>query len=125
MALKNHMMRYLMWRVATGLHKSACISFMVAGHTKFAPDWGFGLLKRMTRRTFLSSQTDIEAATTASSICNGVQCVGMQIGDVNVPTNNWAAFLGDSYRVIAGLMSLKWKVLEDVKKITEAHCLII
>ena len=58
----NIMMRYLMWRVATGLHKFACICLMVAGHTKFAPDWCFGLLKRNTRRTFLLSQADIEAA---------------------------------------------------------------
>ena len=101
----NHMMRYLMWRVGTGLHKSACISFMVAGHTKFAPDWGFGLLKRKTRRTFVSSQADIEAATTASSICNAVQCVGTQDGDVNVPTYDWAAFLANSYRAIVGLLS--------------------
>ena len=101
----NHMMRYLMWRVATGLHKSACISFMVAGHTKFAPDWGFGLLKRTTRRTFVSSQADIEAATTSSSVCNAVQCVGTRDGDVNVTTYDWAAFLGDSFRVIAGLLS--------------------
>ena len=101
----NHMMRYLMWRVATGLHKYACIIFMVAGHTKFAPDWSFGLLKRMTRRTFVSSQADIEAAATSSSACNAVQCVGTQDGDVNVTTYDWAAFLGDSFRVIAGLLS--------------------
>ena len=48
----------------------------------------------------MSSQADIEAATTASSVCNGVQCVVTQDGHVNVPTYDWAAFLGDSYRVI-------------------------
>ena len=116
----NHMMRYLMWRVGTGLHKSACISFMVAGHTKFAPDWGFGLLKRKTRRTFVSSQADIEAATTASSICNAVQCVGTQDGDVNVPTYDWAAFLANSYRAIVGLLSYhSFSVSADVMVVRE------
>ena len=88
-------MRYLMWHVTTGLHKSACISFMVAGHTKFAPDWGFGLLKRKTRRTFLLSQADIEAAGKASSVCNLSLCVGMQDGQVIVPCYDWATFLHD------------------------------
>ena len=86
----NHMMRYLMWRVATGLHKSACISFMVARHTKFAPDWCFGLLKRNTRMALLSSQTDMEAACNASSVCNLAQCVGTQDEQVIVPCNDWA-----------------------------------
>ena len=53
----------------------------------------------------MSSQADIEAATTASSVCNGVQCVGTQDGDVNVPTYDWAAFLANSYRAIVGLLS--------------------
>ena len=102
----NIMMRcYLMWRVATGLHKFACISFMVAGHTKFAPDWCFGLLKRMTR-SFLSSQADIEAACKASSVCNLSQCVGTQDGQVIVPCYDWATFFHDAYKQIVGLLSL-------------------
>ena len=101
----NIMMRYLMWHVATGLHKFACITFMVAGHTKFAPDWCFGLLKRMTR-SFLSSQADIEAACKASSVCNLSQCVGTQDGQVIVPCYDWATFLHDAYKQIVGLLSL-------------------
>ena len=38
------MMQYLAWRVFAGLHKSITISFLIVGHTKFAPDWAFGLL---------------------------------------------------------------------------------
>ena len=33
---------------------------MLAGHTKFAPDWCFALFKRQYRRTFVSSLKDIE-----------------------------------------------------------------
>ena len=75
---------------------SACISFMVAGHTKFAPDWCFGLLKSKMRRAVLSSQADIEAACKASAVCNLVQCVGMQDGQVIVPCYDWATFFRDS-----------------------------
>ena len=43
---KNIMVGYLLWRVLTGLHENITLSFMVAGHTKFSPDWCFGLLKK-------------------------------------------------------------------------------
>ena len=109
-------MRYLMWRVATGLHNSACISFMVAGHTKFAPDWCFGLLKRKMRRTLLSSQayieaankdSSIEAACKDSSVCNRVQCVGTQDGQVVVPFHDWATFFCYPYKPSVGLLSFQ------------------
>ena len=43
---KNTMVGYLLWRVLTGLHNTIHLSFMVARHTKFSPDWCFGLLKK-------------------------------------------------------------------------------
>jgi len=58
-----YLMWYLIWRLANGLNKKASISFMLAGHTKFAPDWCFGLFKRQYRRTFVSSLKDIEQVT--------------------------------------------------------------
>ena len=42
----NIMVGYLLWCVLTGLHENIILSFMVAGHTKFSPDWCFGLLKK-------------------------------------------------------------------------------
>ena len=50
-------MQYLAWRVMTGLNKRIEISFMMVGHTKFAPDWCFGLLKQRFRRTKTSSRS--------------------------------------------------------------------
>ncbi|KAF0516463.1 chaperonin: PROVISIONAL [Gigaspora margarita] len=41
----NAMIKYLMWRVANGLHNSITYSFMVSEHTKFSPDSFFGLFK--------------------------------------------------------------------------------
>jgi hypothetical protein len=37
--------RYGIWRVLTGLHNSVEFNCMEAGHTKFHPDWHFGLWK--------------------------------------------------------------------------------
>ena len=36
---------YLAWHVMTGRNTQITLSFLVVGHTKFSPDWCFGLLK--------------------------------------------------------------------------------
>ncbi|XP_052760849.1 uncharacterized protein LOC128203463 [Mya arenaria] len=41
----NTVIGYGMWRVMRGLHKEIEFSLMEAGHTKFSPDWHFGLWK--------------------------------------------------------------------------------
>ena len=47
---KNNMVvQYLVWRVIAGLNETVEHSFMLVGHTKFAPDRFFGLLKRLYR----------------------------------------------------------------------------
>ena len=33
------LLQYLAWCVLTGLHRTVRMSFMLVGHTKFAPDW--------------------------------------------------------------------------------------
>ena len=37
------MLQYLLWRFLQGKNRSVTLSFLIAGHTKFAPDRGFGL----------------------------------------------------------------------------------
>ena len=53
----NVMMQYLCWRILSGRSQRVKISFMIAGHTKFAPDRFFGLLKKCYRKTDVSSLT--------------------------------------------------------------------
>ena len=53
------MMQYLAWRVLVGLHRTITISFLIVGHTKFSPDWCFGLFKQKFRRTKVSCLDDI------------------------------------------------------------------
>ena len=48
----NPFIWYYIWRVMTGLHHAVEYNFLLAGHTKFSPDWCFGLMKQKTRRTF-------------------------------------------------------------------------
>ena len=47
------MIQYLAWRVIAGLNESVELSFMLVGHTKFAPDRFFGLLKKNTTNPWI------------------------------------------------------------------------
>ena len=47
------MIYYLTWWVMAGLHKEIMLSFLLFGHTKFAPDWCFGLLNPLRTIRFL------------------------------------------------------------------------
>ena len=87
----RYMMSYLMWRVLTGLHKEITISFLPVGHTKFAPDWCFGLFKQRFRRMKINTLDDIANAVTTSSIVNYPQIVGTLDGRCLVPSYNWSA----------------------------------
>jgi hypothetical protein len=82
----NAMMQYLMWRVMKGLHRKITISFLVVGHTKFSPDWCFGLLKRLYRRTNITCLEDICSTVEKSAVCNKAQLVAESNGRVIVPT---------------------------------------
>ena len=51
----NPLMQYLLWRIMCGKNESVKISFTLVGHTKFAPDRFFGVLKKKYRHTFVST----------------------------------------------------------------------
>ena len=84
-------LQYLAWRVMVGLHQSVTMSFLV-GHTKFAPDWCFGLFKQWFRRTFISSLQEIADVVESSAHVNTAQLVGTQNGEVVVPVYDWSQF---------------------------------
>lgn len=62
---------------------------LIPGHTKFAPDWCFGLVKQRTRRAFTSSLFDIARAVEESAVVNAAELVGLHNGDVRVPAYDW------------------------------------
>lgn len=100
---------YLAWRVLVGLHKEISINFMIAGHTKFSPDWCFGLLKQSYRRTPVSSLGDISEAVKHSTVTgvNVPQLVGTEDGTVIVPTYDWQSFLEPYFRPLPGMKKLQ------------------
>ena len=70
------MMQYLMWRVHVGLNMEIKMSFLLVGHTKFAPDCCFGLFKRLFRKTKVGCLEDIAAVVERSAAINHAQLVG-------------------------------------------------
>ncbi len=97
----NTVLQYLMWRVMVGKHNSITISFMIVGHTKFAPDWCFGLLKQRYRKTEIGCLNDLAKVVNTSPTVNEAQLVGTQDGSVVVPTRDWATFLGSHFKNLA------------------------
>ena len=89
------MMYYLAWRVLVGLHDEITLSFLLVGHTKFAPDWCFGLAKQCFRKTNVSSLDDIANTVSRSSFVNVPQLVGDLDGTVYVPSYDWSNFFED------------------------------
>ena len=90
-----------------GLHDEATISFLPVGHTKFAPDWCFGLMKQCFRRTKIGDLDDIANCVSLSSAVNVPQLVGSLDGTVFVPTYNWSEFFDDTMMKTA-LKGISW-----------------
>ena len=69
-------MAYLLWRVMVGLNEEVTISFLLVGHTKFAPDWGFGLFKQLFKKTEVATIHDITDVVRKSAVVNHPQLIG-------------------------------------------------
>ena len=101
----SFLQQYLARRILTGLHRTIRLSFMLAGHTKFSPDWCFGLLKQKYRRTFVSCLDDVVNVVNSSADVNVAQLVGTQIGEPLVTTHDWTTFLSSHFRHVTQLKS--------------------
>ena len=73
------------------------LSFLIVGHTKFSPDWCFGLLKQHFPRTRVACLSDMESVN-SSAEANVAQLVETQSGEVVVPTYNWTAMFAGRLR---------------------------
>lgn len=90
------MMQYFAWRVLSGLNEKIEISFLLVGHTKFAPDWCFGLLKQKFRKTKVGCLADIAKVVNTSAVVNHAELVGNEDGTVLVTQYDWAkSFIRD------------------------------
>lgn len=100
---------YLCWRTLCGPHTSVKLHFLVVGHTKFAPDWCFGLFKQQFRRTEVSCLDDIAKAVCASTQVgvNVPQLVGDERGQVFVNSYDWQSFLDPYFKPLKGIKTYR------------------
>ena len=89
-----------MWRVLTGRHES-----MLVGHTKFAPDWSFGIIKQRFRRSVVSCLDDLAQVVNSSADHNFAQLAGREDGSEVIPVYEWTAFLKGHFRKIPAIKS--------------------
>lgn len=101
----RYMLWYCAWRCMVGLHDTISLNFLLVGHTKFAPDWCFGLFKQKFRRTPVSCLEDICWAVRESTVrgVNIPQLVGLESGESLVPSYDWQTFLSPSYCPLPGI----------------------
>ena len=101
---KNHfLLWYCAWRVSIGLHKTISLNFLIAGHTKFAPDGCFGLLKQAFRGHAVSSLEQFRSVVNGGARINSAQLVGTEDGTCYVPVVDWQAQLSPSYKPLVGI----------------------
>lgn len=101
------MLLYLCWRVQNNLHREISVNFMPPGHTKFAPDWCFGLFKRKISQTEVGCLDDIcDIVKVSTPESNIPQLVGREDGTVLVPTYDWHAYISDGHKALIGIKSI-------------------
>ena len=104
------MIWYLLWRVCTEKHDEITLNFLITGHTKFAPDWCFGLLKQTFRRTPVSCLSDMVSVVNSSTVTgvNIAQLVGKEDGSTVVPCKNWQSFLETSFKTLPNIKAFHY-----------------
>ncbi|XP_071940904.1 uncharacterized protein [Antedon mediterranea] len=104
----KYVLWYLAWRTMHGLHKSIGLNFLIAGHTKFAPDQGFGLLKQRFKKCMVSCLDDMKKVveTSSHSGYNKAKIVGAEDGTMHVPAYNWQTFLEPFFKPLPQIKSL-------------------
>ncbi|XP_045551322.1 uncharacterized protein [Salmo salar] len=86
---------YCAWRTMHNLHHSLDLHFLITGHTKFAPDWCFGLIKQHFRKTRVNTLSEIPGVVKDSTVTgvNIPQLIGLEDGTVLVESYGWQQHL--------------------------------
>lgn len=81
----NAVRNVLLYRVLAELHFDIELSFMIVGHTKFAPDGNEGLIRKRYRRSNIGTNEDLVQTILASSANGHNTC--QPIGNYGAPDN--------------------------------------
>jgi len=96
----NSLLHYLLFRTMIGLHNQIDLSFMIVGHTKFAPDGYFGRIKYRYRRAKIYTYHQMSDLINSSSpngqnIC---QTFRDDSGKKNFEYRQWSAWLSTYFK---------------------------
>ncbi len=94
----NAVLHYLMYRVLATLHDNIELSFMIVGHTKFAPDGYFGLIRKSYRRSNIYTYEDLVRTVLNSSksghnICQPLRKYKGSVNKQNLMYRDWSSWL--------------------------------
>uniref|UniRef100_A0A1X7V0T5 DUF7869 domain-containing protein n=1 Tax=Amphimedon queenslandica TaxID=400682 RepID=A0A1X7V0T5_AMPQE len=107
----NPMIWYLLWRVLTGLKKRISLSFLPAGHTKFSPDWCFGVLKQRCRSVVGSLHDLVEVVERSTSV-KKAQVVGTLEGECIVKSYDWTGHLAPFFKKVKAIKTIHHFVMD-------------
>ena len=104
----NALMQYLAWRTVVTRHKTIQISFMIPGHTKFAPDRFFGVFKKKFRMSNVETMLDM-ASVVRSSTDQAVNIPQLIVDPITqeqlVCVYKWSEFLDKFFKHIPHILS--------------------
>ena len=114
----NAVMQYLAWRTLVSRHNAIQISFMLPGHTKFAPDRFFGLFKQTFRRCKVETIMDL-VQVVQSSTDKAVNIPQPIVDPVSqqqlVHVYRWSAFLDQFFKPIPQILSYQVFYISSAK----------
>ena len=84
------------------LNKTITLEFMVVGHTKFALDSCFGLIKQWFQHTYVQCLDQIADVQTSAKV-NEVRLVRTEDGVIHVPTFNWVSHFAPHYKKVSNI----------------------
>ena len=96
----NAVLQYLLYRTLVGLHDKIRLSFMMVGHTKFAPDGYFGLIKYRYRRSSIYTYEQLAGVIERSSENrhNLCQRYRSESGTPNFEYRDWVKWLSKYFK---------------------------
>jgi len=101
----NAILQYLLYRTLVGLHDKIRLSFMIVGHTKFAPDGYFGLIKHRYRRSSVYTYDQLadlidRSTENGHNICQRYQNAS---GNPNFEYRDWSKWLSKYFKKLPNI----------------------
>jgi len=115
----NAVIHYLLYRVLAGLHDNIELSFMIVGHTKFAPDGYFGLIRKCYRRSNIYTYENLVQTILSSSVNghNTCQTVGNHaVSPSSQPLiyRGWSSWLLKFFKKLPNMTSYRhFKIIKN------------